>query len=749
MKRIVTGTITLLWILALSSSLVRPARATDQDSEPAVGLDHRVAWTTSRVVGAPEPAPPYKTEPIFEHLTIKQPLTFEAEPGTNDYLIIQHFGSWAPPAMILRISDDPDVRAPQSVLSLEGIAYGLDFHPNYLENGYVFVGMNVKNGDTNVTRVSRYTMDRRTGLLMPHTEKRIIQWESNGHNGGDLAFGKDGTLFISSGDGTSDSDTNLRGQDMTHLTSKILRIDVDHPDPGRAYSVPSDNPFVGQDGVRPETWAYGLRNPWRLIYDAPTDQLWTGVNGQDLFEFAILVEKGANYGWSITEGSQPFQLQRKRGPTSIVPPTVEHSHAEARSLTGGLVYHGDTLPDLEGAYVYGDWSTGKIWAVKVVDGRKVWHEEIADTPFNITGFGQTRQGDLVVIDHTTGTFHRLVKRTEQERIGRSQHFPRRLSQTGLYLSVADRQVHPGLVPYQPNSQLWSDGAIKSRYIAIPDHGTITFSEGWQGWNFPDGSVLVKEFRLDLADQGEAPIETRIMLQEQGEWVGYTYQWNAARTDAVLVESAGKDTTFLVNDPDEPSGVREQTWHYPSRAECMVCHSRAANFTLGLTSLQLNGEFDYRGHGGRPANQLRTLEHIGMFAEALPKSPEEMDHLVDPRDESADLELRVRSYLQSNCANCHASAGGGNALMELTFPTPRDKMRVVDIVPQHNTLGIAEARLIAPGDPDRSVLYQRISRRGENQMPPLATSIVDPTATRIVRDWILQLGHDVPSESDAD
>jgi glucose/arabinose dehydrogenase len=147
--------------------------------------------------------------------------------------------------------------------------------------------------------------------------------------------------------------------------AKVLRIDVDHPHDGRHYSVPTDNPFVGVEGARPETWAYGFRNPWRMSVDPRTGHLWVGNNGQDLWEQIYLVERGANYGWSVYEGGQIFYANRQLGPTPVSKPTFDHPHSEARSMTGGVVYYGGKHPELQGAYIYGDYSTGKIWAAKV------------------------------------------------------------------------------------------------------------------------------------------------------------------------------------------------------------------------------------------------------------------------------------------------------------------------------------------------------------------------------------------------
>ena len=709
--------------------------AAEPEAPRPAGLDRRISWTASRVIGSPEPPPPYRAERIFPRLEIFQPLTFEQEPGTWDYLVIQHLGGWAPPGKILRLADDQQADRAEVILELAGIAYGLDFHPDYQANGHLFVGQNLNVGDKVKTRVSRFTVDRRPpGKVDPTSEVVIIEWDSNGHNGGDLAFGADGTLFISSGDGTGDSDTNLRGQDLTQLTAKILRIDVDHPDEGRAYSVPKDNPFLDRPGARPETWAYGLRNPWRLSFDRPTGQLWTGVNGQDLWEYAILVEKGRNYGWSLFEGSHPFQPRRAQGPTPISPPTVEHHHSEARSLSGGLVYHGDKLPELEGAYIYGDWSTGKVWAVKHDGGRVAWHREIADTPLQITGFGLDRGGELVVIDHGSG-FHRLVPTSP---VSGGPEFPRRLSETGLFASTRDREPAPGLIPYSVNAPLWSDGTKKERFLAVPGAGKVGFTTGGGGWSFPDGSVLVKTFLLETAKDepgSRRPIETRLMTRQQGEWVGYSYLWDDLGVDAVLVGKDGLDKEFIIRDPQAPEGRRSQAYRYPSRAECMVCHSRAANFVLGLSEVQMNKDHDYHGV---VANQIRTLDHIGLFAEPPPKPPEELSRLADPTDPKAGLEQRVRSYLHSNCANCHVGAGGGNAAINLSIGSSMADTQIIDVPPLQDSLGIADARIVTPGRPDRSVLWARVSRRGSGQMPPLASSMVDHDAVRLLRDWIEQL-----------
>jgi hypothetical protein len=186
--------------------------------------------------------------------------------------------------------------------------------------------------------------------------------------------------------------------------------------------------------------------------------------------------------------------------------------------------------------------------------------------------------------------------------------------------------------------------------------------------------------------------------------------------------------------DNPDGVRKQTWHYPSRTECMVCHSRAANWVLGLSELQMNKVHDY---GAVQDNQLRTLEHIGALNVKW-SDAEKFKKLVDPYDAKQDINLRARSYLHANCSQCHVEAGGGNAQIDLEFPTKPEKMNIFNVTPQHDKFDLPDAKLIAPGHPERSVLLHRLSNRLAGHMPPLATNVVDKDAVKMLEEWVKQL-----------
>ncbi len=691
----------------------------------------RPPWTGSKIQGFPDGLSPYRVELAYPQLQFKQLLGVHRIPDSDQLLAIEHDKTWGGPGLITRFADHQQVSKTEVFLRRPEIIYGIAFHPQFQDNGLFFVGCNGKSDalDKVATRVIRFKMQTQPPYACdPKFARVIIEWPSNGHNGGDLAFGKDGLLYVTAGDGTSDSDTQLNGQDLSTIEGSVIRIDVDQPQEDRPYSVPQDNPFINREGARPEIWAYGLRNPWRLTYDRVSDQLWTGNNGQDLWETVHLVRRGENYGWSVMEGSHPFQLNRQRGPEEFVPPTAEHHHSEARSLTGGIVYRGDRLTDLKGAYIYGDYSTGNIWGIRHDGKRVTWHQRIARSRLQITGFATNDAGDLLVTDHV-GRLYRMVPQPQTP----TRAFPTTLTETGLYTDVTQHQLDPGIVPYSVNSPLWSDGAFKERFLALPGDRRAKFKANGS-WDLPEGTVLVKTFSLSL-DGTDRPrrVETRLLARQGKEWYGYSYRWNPEQTEAVLVAEEGADAEFEV--VDAKGNHRKQVWRFPSRSECMVCHTRAANFVLGLTTPQLNRDLP-----DAPENQLERFERLDVIeGDRLPKRPGELGRLVDPYDKTAKVSQRARSYLQANCAACHVNAGGGNSRIVLSHKTPSDKMQAIDTAPQHDHFGITQPQVIAAGRPADSVLLKRMRLRGRGQMPPLATSVVDEAAARLIEAWIVELG----------
>ena len=733
----------LVRVLVFASLWISTVKA----DEVAQSTADRVRWTTSRVIGSPDPPSPFTVEPALTGREWKQLIHALAEPGTNRLFVVQNVAGEEPARVLVVDGDDANAEAAEVLLEIpKRSVYAIEFHPNYHENGYIYICSNGSwEGEGRANRVSRYTVTfGEKTTCDPDSELTVIEWRSHGHDGGGLVFGKDGMLYVTAGDGTSDSDTWLSAQDVTNLLGGVIRIDVDHPADGRPYSIPDDNPFLDVEGARGELFAFGLRNPWRLSIDARTGQIWIGNNGQDLWETAHLLVRGANYGWSVYEGNHPFYTNRQLGPAEFVPPTIEHHHREARSLTGGVVYYGEQLLALEGSYVYGDYSTGKIWAARHNGTEMLEHREIADTSLQIAGFALTHGGDLLVIDYAKG-FFRIVPNPHRSQ---PSTFPRRLSETGLFSSTSAHVMADGVVPYNVNAPGWHDGASIERYMAVPDDDTVKYTGS--RWSFGDGAVLMQTLSLpdDTTSWSMKRIETRILTKQNNEWAGYSYVWSDDQEDATLVDRDGMIVELDASGDDAPS-----VWTYPSRADCMSCHSRAANYVLGISTTQMYRMSDNDAGSRQQILELRDRgvlvdvpQPVVSYLEGAPSTEVAANEvgdairrpLVSPYDETQPANLRVRSYLHVNCSSCHVSAGGGNARMELAFPKPFKEMGLIDSLPQHDTFGIANARLVAAGDSDSSVLFQRISRRSRGQMPPLGTSHVDHAAVQLVNQWISQV-----------
>jgi putative heme-binding domain-containing protein len=723
----------------------------------------RKPWTTSRVIGSPEPPPAYRTVNVFPKVRLEHPLLcvraagldrfFVAEQAGRIYSIANRPDATAEPFLDL-VKEYPKLKPHPGAKGIEAV-YGLVFHPNFAETRYCYVCYTLlgKKGEKNLadgTRLSRFRVTQtEPPRAEPDSEQVVISWLQGGHNGGDLHFGPDGCLYISSGDGTDPNppDKFKVGQDVGSLLSKILRIDVDHADRDMAYSVPKDNPFVDLQGARPEVWAFGFRNPWRMSFDRKAGQLWVGDVGWELWESVHRVEKGGNYGWSIVEGRQPVNTEIPVGPTPIRTPIFELPHTMSASVTGGYIYHGKKFPELEGAYIFGDWETKRIWAARIEGDRLVSLTDLVDPTLRVVAFGQDPQGELYVVDYDAGTIHTLERNTVTTKVA---DFPKTLSATGLFASVKDQIPAEGVMPYSINAPQWCDGATAERFVALPG----TSSVAWHSRDveipgsmfsrrivFPDNSVLARTFTLELERGNPASrklIETQLLHYDGKQWRGYSYAWNAAGTDADLVPADGREQTFVVRDLNHPGGKREIDWSFPARAQCLVCHTPWAQTTLAFNVAQLN-----RG------DQLQHLEQVGVLHRldgknkpAAPLTAAEVAKqptLCDPFDSARDLKQRARSYLHANCGHCHRFGGGGSVDLELHAFVDLNKTKALDVPPHQGSFDLPDAKVIAAGAPHRSTLYYRMAKFGRGRMPRLGSDWPDEAGLALIRDWIAELG----------
>ena len=723
----------IVTLLLASLALVAMCRSAMADS-PKVGIEKRVIWTTSRISGSPEPPLPFVTERVFPALTFEKCLDITTVPGSNRLFVVEQAGK------VFSFPNRADV--PAAALAVDfakeipnlNHVYAFTFHPDFESNRYCYTCLINKPNLDDETEIARFRVsDTDPPTIDVASKTTIITWRSGGHNGCCLKFGPDGFLYISTGDAApaNPPDTMKTGQDIGDLLSSILRIDVNHTDGDRNYRVPADNPFVGLEGARGEVWAYGLRNPWRMSFDRKTGDLWVGDVGWELWEMLYRVERGGNYGWAVMEGRQSTHPEWPRGPTPILPPTIDHRHSESSSITEGATYYGSRLPELHGTHIYADYDTGKFWGFRYEDGKVSDRRELADTAHRVVGFGEDHGGELLILDHIGGTIHHL---TPNPRPDESSTFPRKLSQSGLFTSTTELVPADGVIPYSINAEPWADHAVSERLVAV--RNDLAIKPGSAAWSFPADSVLVKTLSLDMLHGDPATrqrVETQILYFDGSEWMPYTYQWNDEQSDATLVGAGGAEHTFEIADPDAPGGLRKQTWRFSGRAECQRCHNNWSGPALAFNTPQLNRDHDY---DGVTAGQLETFAHIRLIKK--PVSTENRPWLADPRDPSAALGDRARAYLQSNCAHCHRMHAGGAVLSHMHYDLPLEKTNMLEARPSQGTFGIPAAQVIAPGDAFRSVLLYRMAKLGGGRMPRLGSTEVDQAGVELIYQWLQQL-----------
>ena len=564
------------------------------------------------------------------------------------------------------------------------------FHPSFPAEPYLYLAYNRKPAGNAPVRsyVSRFTVNPDGRTFNAASEWVLLQADQTRpwHHFGQLQFGPDGRLYLGSGDGGESG----RAQDPNSRHGKILRIDV--------------------DGMTVAEHARGLRNPWRFAFDGA--DLWVGDVGQQTWEEIDLVGAGGNHGWPIYEGRQC--MQGSCGTPGLIPPVHVFDHSVGTAVIGGYVYRGSDIPALHGTYVFGTVSGPTVLGLRPPDfaGRI----QIARLPRgNPTGFYADLRGELYVIDTISDGIWKLVPGSAPT--AAAELAAARLSDSGCVDPAEPRRLTEGVIRYMINQPLWSDGADKDRGLALPNGSTISVRPDGD-FDLPAGTVLVKTFSFD----GQ-PVETRLFMNHPGGgWRGYSYEWSGG--DADLLQG-GKAKAITLG------GGRKLTWVFPSREQCLQCHTAAAGGSLGLEIAQINTDKFY-APTGRTANQLETWKHIGLFATALPPASE-LPALATRT--AGTVAARARAYLHANCSFCHRPNGSAQANMDLRFYASMQEMKACYQAPLTTDLGIPGMHLLTPGDPDRSMISVRMRRRDELRMPPLATRLVDEPMAAVIDAWI--------------
>jgi uncharacterized repeat protein (TIGR03806 family) len=663
---------------------------------------------------------------VYPNLSLERPTQLAFAPDDSLRLVTEQTGR------VRILPSDPNASTAGVYLDLTGeVLYdgneagllNVVFDPGFAQNrrfyvSYVAVGSSCTDGDP-CLKVVRYTQSGSNPQVAdPASRVQVLEVlrPSTFHNSGMLAFGPDGMLYISSGEGGT-----LGGQDTSLLLGVILRIDVHGAPP---YAIPPDNPFVGQVGKRAEIWHYGLRNPFRFSFDRLTGDLWIGDVGQAAWEevdFAAAGVRGLNFGWSFCEGAHDAPEHTCSDIVST-PPLFEYPHGDTPGaghvVTGGVVYRGDRLPELYGAYLYADFVNGTVWAYSPTTGVST----VLATATMPAGFAEDRLGEPYIVSLSGGIY-----RLDPTEGSGGQQFPTTLSSTGLFADTATLTPAPGLVEYDVVAPLWSDNALKRRWIALPGTQQIGFSHD-DAWSYPVGTVFVKQFDLPTSASARRRVETRVFLRQVDRWVGYTYRWNAAQTDATLLTAA----------LDEPFDVFvggqtvQQSWHYPSPSECLGCHSSAAGRVLGARTFQLNRDFAYAGGSD---NQLHALGSCLKLFDRPIAAPSFYGAYADPNDAGETLGARARSYLAANCSPCHQPGGTAPGGMDMRYRALLGGMNLIGVTPTEGTLGIAGAARVRVGSHAQSVLWARVASSDPALRMAKGTHVPDTAAVSLLGAWI--------------
>ena len=589
--------------------------------------------------------------PAFPNLTFTNPVGLTAVPGTNLLCV------WEREGRMWTFVNTSNVTTKKLVVDISNQCQGSDdsgllgvaFHPGFATNHYVFVyytwvvpGTVVGDAYTRPPtfstgayhdRLSRFTLDA-NGVAIPGSETVFVDQvgDSVWHNGGGMFFHPtNGFLYWTDGDDANVNNTQII---TNNILSGVFRIDVDqrggnisHAPPRQPangttanYYIPNDNPFVGQSNVMEEFFCLGLRSPHRMTEDPGTGRIFIGDVGESTKEELDIIESGEsglNFQWATIEGiggdlTPPYVGISRQ-------PVLDYLHTDGNfAVIGGYVYHGSQFAsDLAGKYIFGDNGSDNVWVLDestTPAGKAILCTVPKGNGYNsgndytgLSSFGVDAAGEIYmcVMGNLGSPLYTLSRSGPTNTLTPPPLF----SQIGAFTNLTTLAPGPALVPYTVNSPLWSDGAVKSRWIALPTNTFISFYPTGE-WTFPAGTVFFKNFSLATNENNPSQLrrlETRLLVCDtNGTVYGASYKWRPDNSDADIVAFSTNEDILITT----ATGVRTQQWFYPGRSDCLRCHTPAAGGVLGPKTRQLNGTNQYPG--GVTDNQLRTLNHLGFF-----------------------------------------------------------------------------------------------------------------------------------------
>ena len=738
-------------------------------------------------------------EDAYPELSIASPLRILEFPNSEDLLVLSKVGEiWRvslqdqSESLVLDIKDRAFKLGEAGTI---GMALHPQFgNPNAPDQQLIFVFYRSKPEpdkwtDKGFNRLSKFAWDPLTQSFDLSSEEILIQQydRSTWHNGGGMFFGADGFLYLSLGDEGLPEYQVASTQSLSRgLFSGVLRIDVDN-DPGRShpirrqplpnadppaawfttftqgYSIPKDNPWLSPDSsALEEFYAIGTRSPFSMHYDRQTEKIWVADVGSVTREEVSLIEKGDNLQWPYLEGT--FEEGKHQKPEPLIGKEkgifFEYDRSVGSCIIGGGIYRGERFPSLNEKYLFADFTANKLMALPNTgtDAINENHETLISNLYgqgidlpssaSITGVHFLSNGEILLTLTGAITIDKFllpgkILRLKQKVVVPDP--PSRLSELNVFTDLENLIPIPGIIPYTVNAPLWSDRATKKRWIAVPNDGKFDSPEEWidfkssQEWTFPAGTVFIKHFDLPLETDGTGisqALETRFfVIGEDGIGYGLTYKWNAEGSDAFLL---GGGTSSDYDIMEDGSIAYSQTWNFPSRDQCMSCHTANAKYVLGVKTHQLNGD-QYYPNLGSTRNQLDYLQELGAFRQQIKKG-HNYAKAYPIEEASADLGLRIRSYLDANCSSCHRKDGVPMVDLDLRFEAPLRLKNMVNFSTQSQASD-PDRLLVKPGDHAASELWVRDASTTENRMPPIGRQIVDQVYVDSLAKWIDQLTED--------